>query len=145
MPIAINGFGTAYCGKSDEDANGVYVTTVFVVALYVPIIPLASYLVRPYGGAIDGRPFLYDQSFDALQVPMNWKQVISVYLKWYAGIAVGLASIVYLAGSYVDWRYPELQKKRVAELPVLLAEGAAPLMRGRAGLDVMDHSLNGYL
>jgi hypothetical protein len=112
MPLTLNGFGTAYRGKSDEDAEGIYVTTLFIVALYLPIFPLASYLVRPYGAPIDARPFIYDQSFDAVQIPMNWKQVLSVYVKWYTSVAIVIFTLVYLVGIYLDWRYPEIRWKR---------------------------------
>lgn len=121
MPLTLNGFGTAYRGKTDEDANGVYVTTLFIVAFNLPIFPLASYLVRPYGTPIDARPVVYDQSFDAVQIPVNWKQVLSVYVKWYVSVAVGIFVLVYLVGIYSDWMYPET-RWRHSSLPVFHPE-----------------------
>jgi len=49
MPYRINGFGTAYYGKRDRAEDGSYITTQWVTALWVPIVPLGSYRVLPIG------------------------------------------------------------------------------------------------
>lgn len=131
MPLTLNGFGTAYRGKADEDANGVYVTTLFIVAFNLPIFPLATYLVRPHGDTVDARPVVYDQSFDAVQIPMNWRQVLSVYLKWYVSVAVGISVFVYLVGIYIDWMYPETRWKH-SSLPMFNSEVSARIVRSAA-------------
>lgn len=46
----INGFGTKIYGKSDGKPDGTYITTLFLTALYIPVIPIKQYLVRHEGG-----------------------------------------------------------------------------------------------
>src|SRR6478672_2321665 len=48
--FTLNGFGTKIYGKSDEGSDGTYVTTLFLTALFVPVIPIKQYLVRHEGG-----------------------------------------------------------------------------------------------
>jgi hypothetical protein len=44
----VNGVGARIYGESDRDLDdGTYVTTHFLVLLFVPVFPLAAYLVRP--------------------------------------------------------------------------------------------------
>ena len=44
MPYTFNGFGTKYYGRREAAEDGSYVTTMWITALYVPILPLGSYL-----------------------------------------------------------------------------------------------------
>lgn len=96
MPVMFSGFGTMYKGKSDVDANGVYQTTLFLVAFYVPIIPLGSYLVDSHDEAIEIADWNFDSSRFAVQVPLNRKQVLGIYLKWYGCIALAVAVLALL-------------------------------------------------
>jgi hypothetical protein len=105
MPVMINGFGASYFGKKHEDENGVYVTSLFLAVFFLPVIPIASYLVRPAGAPIDAG-FLKDQAFDAVQIPIDWGQVLMVYLKWYSGAAVLIGSVLGIVSLYIRLRYP---------------------------------------
>lgn len=46
----INGIGTTIYGREEQGADGAYVTTLFFVFFFVPIIPLGAYLVADAGG-----------------------------------------------------------------------------------------------
>jgi tetratricopeptide (TPR) repeat protein len=48
MPVlhTVNGIGASVYGGSDRDPDGSYVKTHFLVAVFVPIFPLAQYLVK---------------------------------------------------------------------------------------------------
>lgn len=48
--FTLNGFGTKIYGKSDESSDGTYITTLFLTALFIPVIPIKQYLVRHEGG-----------------------------------------------------------------------------------------------
>jgi hypothetical protein len=95
MPFAFNGFGTRYYGSRDKGPDGSYITTEWVAALFVPLIPLVSYRVLPVE---TGRNFVFYYSQDYLRkpIPMCWKQVRNVYL------AVSPILIVVL---YLFWAY----------------------------------------
>src|SRR6202035_1076193 len=49
MPYTFNGFGTKYYGQREPGEDGSYVTTLWVTALWIPLLPLGSYRVRPVG------------------------------------------------------------------------------------------------
>lgn len=46
----INGIGTTIYGRDEQAADGAYVTTLFFVFFFVPLIPLGAYLVADAGG-----------------------------------------------------------------------------------------------
>ncbi|MBI2923834.1 MAG: hypothetical protein HYY18_22480 [Planctomycetes bacterium] len=47
---SLNGFGVHLYGDRDRDADGTYVTTACVCAVFVPVFPLGAYLVSPAEG-----------------------------------------------------------------------------------------------
>ncbi|MCE9581906.1 MAG: hypothetical protein K8T20_05245 [Planctomycetes bacterium] len=47
----LNGFGAGIYGSRDTDTDGTYVTTLCVSALFIPVFPIRSYLVKPAGGS----------------------------------------------------------------------------------------------
>lgn len=40
--FTLNGFGTTFVGECDYDPDGTYITTAWIVALWIPLIPLYS-------------------------------------------------------------------------------------------------------
>lgn len=46
----INGIGTTIYGREEQGADGAYVTTLFFVFFFIPILPLGAYLVADAGG-----------------------------------------------------------------------------------------------
>jgi|SRR5882672_940106 len=79
MPYTFNGFGTKYYGRREPGDDGSYVTTLWITALYIPVLPLGSYRVLPYGQATN---FLVhrSQNYHVLRVPLCWEQVWRVYM-----------------------------------------------------------------
>ena len=92
------GCGTKLYGRSDE-YDGSYVATVWIVIIWLPVIPLRSYRVRPVGGSdFDYKPILgvsYTKQYRMIKVKMNWKQVYRTYL------AVYPAAIIFLLICFV--------------------------------------------
>jgi len=79
MAHSINGVGTTFYGKRDFRADGSYVTTEWVVLLWLPLIPLRSFRVSYQGsGPTTGLGTNAEYRVFARTLP-NWKQVISVY------------------------------------------------------------------
>jgi len=89
MPFTYNGFGTKYYGEADHHPDGSFITTEWITAAYIPLIPLRSYrLVH------SGNPF--EDSFACVtfavldELPLIWSQVLRVYSfllcsgAWYA-------------------------------------------------------------
>lgn len=46
----LNGIGTTIYGREEQGDDGAYVTTLFFVVFFVPVIPLGAYLVADAGG-----------------------------------------------------------------------------------------------
>ena len=92
MPYTLNGFGTKYYGRRDQAADGSYVTTLWITALYVPLLPLGSYRVKPVG---QGTNYVIhrSQNYQVLRIPMCWEQVWRVYM-------IG-APILLLGGGFI--------------------------------------------
>ena len=80
MPFTFNGFGTKYYGEADQRPDGSFVTTEWITALYVPVIPLRSFrLARVKTG--DMNVIVYHSTSYALleRLPIAWPQVLRVY------------------------------------------------------------------
>ena len=97
-PASINGFGTTFYGRRDFRSDGSYITTEWVVALYIPLIPVRSLRVR-YTGAGEHRWYLGFGSSEKYAVyekrfPPHWKQVIFTY---------GYVAILSSWESFIGW------------------------------------------
>lgn len=91
MPFTYNGFGTTFYGEADHHADGSFITTKWIVAAYIPLIPLRSYRLarvlseNPFGNALTSPTFAV-----LAELPIFWSQVLRVYgyflcaCAWYA-------------------------------------------------------------
>ncbi len=72
--FTFNGIGYKLYGR-EEQGDGTYIATEWVVFAWVPFIPVASYLVLGYEekSPISGE-------YELNRVPLNWKQVRKTYL-----------------------------------------------------------------
>jgi hypothetical protein len=79
MPYTLNGFGTRYYGRREPAEDGSYVTTLWITALYIPVLPLGSYRVLPVG---QGTNYVVhsSQTYRVLRVPLCWEQVWRIYM-----------------------------------------------------------------
>jgi hypothetical protein len=101
MPTSLNGIGTTYYGSRDRGEDGSCVTTLFVIFLAVPIIPLASYRVLATGKATH-LVVVNSQDYVARRIPLNWKQVGNVYLGT-LGVFAAIALLVWLGAKWLYW------------------------------------------
>ena len=95
MPATYHGFGTKFYGEADKRPDGTYITTEWLVAGYVPIVPLRSLrLIRDK--AADERDFFVGRvaAYRVIEKPlMCWRQVFMTYLfvmfcaSWWAASA----------------------------------------------------------
>jgi hypothetical protein len=97
MAFTLNGVGTQYYGTRWLP-DGTYITTKWVVFVYVPIIPLGSVRVleasQPYGSlAASG------QSLSVQKVPLDLGMVLRAYA-WLVGGTVGLVVLSKLADQF---------------------------------------------
>lgn len=116
----INGCGTSLYGKAEPDpADGTHIGTLFIVGVFAPLFPLASYLVLP--AEKSGWYFLR-------KVPLNpkmrrWRQLTA------AGMALAacvIAGLVYHAQTFT-----KVQLVNVLDVPVQVAlDQASPVTVG---------------
>lgn len=80
MPYSFNGFGTRYYGEADLRPDGSFVTTTWLTALYIPLLPISSSRLVRAGGMKHG--FIHSiQSYGVVEeLPICWPQVFRVYL-----------------------------------------------------------------
>ncbi len=99
MAFSFNGMGTSFYGHDDEAPDGSYIATKWVVFLFLPMHPIASYRVRPAGDLkYHVVPPGSSQEFLAIEVPLHKKQVRKTQLaalKWIGIIIllIGLFSL----------------------------------------------------
>ena len=79
MPYTLNGCGTKYYGRRDLKADGSYITTEWIVFVYIPLIPIGSFRVQPTGKSSF---YIIGSSSEYLvqRVPFNWRQIRNVYI-----------------------------------------------------------------
>lgn len=109
MPYTFNGCGTSYYGRRHPAEDGSYVTTLWVTAVWIPLLPLRSYRVRPVGKGTNVVVHS-SQSYQVLRVPLCWPQVRNVYL-WAIPI---LAVILYFAAPHIQkwWKEDVLKSSK---------------------------------
>jgi hypothetical protein len=79
MPASLNGCGTTYYGSRDFHEDGSYITTEWIIFVYIPIFPLGSFRVLPVGKSQDLLVF-HSQNFRSQQIPLCRQQVRNTYL-----------------------------------------------------------------
>lgn len=98
MAYTLNGIGTTFYGQRDFRPDGSYITTEWIVLLYIPLVPVRSLRVV-HGGPSEPRwrfGFGSSESYNVFEkhFPPNWKQVLFTY-----GYIMLLASWTYLVAS----------------------------------------------
>jgi hypothetical protein len=93
MPFSVNGVGTTFYGNAQEEPDGSYVVTEWVVLFFVPILPLGSKRVRP---AQDTRPWwkrsVMGQHYQARKVPLHMPHLWKGY-----AVTIAVAVVLVLA------------------------------------------------
>lgn len=120
-----NGIGTSLYGRSELDGHdGTYVATLFAVVLFVPVFPVASYLVRDASNA--GRRAW---SFLA-KVPLNAASHL-----WQRTIATGILAMIAFgaAMAFEGYGHATVHIVNGLDMPVSAALGSAPRVSVPAG------------
>lgn len=68
---SINGFGTTFYGKCDYSSDGTYITTYWIILVYLPIIPLYSARILHVTPA----SFTKNSEYQYQRLPIHWQQV----------------------------------------------------------------------
>jgi hypothetical protein len=80
MPASFNGFGTRYYGKCAHSDDQSYLTTEWIIALYIPVIPLKSLRLKKDPSRDKISPISTSEGYVVFQiVPIFWPQVLRVY------------------------------------------------------------------
>lgn len=76
--FTLQGIGTTFYGQRDFRRDGTFITTEWLVFLFVPIIPIRSMRVRYEDGVNAG--FFYEHNYSVFEKSIpNWKQVLFTY------------------------------------------------------------------
>jgi hypothetical protein len=66
MPLSFMGLGTTYYGQRAFRSDGTYLTTLWVIVLWLPVFPIWSFRVRDFGP--EGKDSFYDDYADRYEV-----------------------------------------------------------------------------
>ncbi|HXU81898.1 MAG TPA: hypothetical protein VN914_10910, partial [Polyangia bacterium] len=126
----LNGIGTMLYGQSERDPDGTFIATLFFTFLFVPLVPISQYLVRPLGGR--------KWSFFG-KVPPS-----SLVVRWRQAVAVGAAVVVAMIGwAAVESRgHSDVHFVNGLDVPVQIHAGKLDLKVG-AGQRVMQRLATG--
>jgi hypothetical protein len=94
MPRSGNGIGTVYFGRSLDAEDGSYVTTVWFVLFFLPILPLRSERVLPLSQFTNGAGHTRTRYSVISRVPLVWSEVLKSYLVGW-GILAWYVSLIY--------------------------------------------------
>jgi len=95
MAFTFRGFGALNYGQREFRPDGSYVTTLWVVCLYVPVIPIHSKRIRRTGEVKYHALFPRRTYSLLLKTKPNPKQVASVYAWFGAELAIFVAARVW--------------------------------------------------
>ena len=123
MPYTLNGIGTKYYGRREAGPDGSYVTTEWIVLIYLPLIPIGSFRVCPTGKSTNA--IVYNsQQFMVKRVPVNWPQIRNIY-----GVTGAIAAT--LIGGFTLINYLENKDSRSAStLPAATLAQLSPKQTG---------------
>lgn len=86
----LNGFGTTYYGHRDYRPDGSYIATEWIVAFWIPIIPIGSFrLIEGQSKATVLPPGSRTSYHSVVPVPLNKKQIVRTY-----GVTVIIVAVI---------------------------------------------------
>jgi hypothetical protein len=97
MAYSINGFGTTYYGQGSFERDGSYITTKWVIAGTVPLIPLASLRVKE-----SGRGFSRQEMYVVEELGVDWWQAVLTYAYVYICVPISLYLIIMHEHTFIE-------------------------------------------
>jgi len=96
MAFTFNGFGTKFYGEGDLRPDGSFITTEWITAVYIPVIPLRSFRLARAKAGVNVVVF-QSQSYAVFEkLPIFWPQVGRIYA-FVACTAAWWAAMVWLS------------------------------------------------
>ena len=83
MPYSINGFGTTYYGHREEEPDRSYITTCWITAIFLPLVPIGSYRIWPSNESSRFTIVGVPGEYLVRRTPLNLRQIANVYLVFY--------------------------------------------------------------
>lgn len=93
--LSINGFGARYIGIRKTNKPDERSATMWITALYFPIIPIGRHIVQPK--SLHGTRFEY---FVLEKTPLNWKEIFLTYL--FGWIIIPIAGLTPMAFAVIE-------------------------------------------
>jgi hypothetical protein len=78
----VNGIGTMLYGESEKEPDGTHIATLCFVFFFIPLVPIAQYLVQSMGG----RKWTFYGKVPTSKTVKRWRQVVAL-----GAVAAGLA------------------------------------------------------
>ncbi|WP_225748445.1 hypothetical protein [Eikenella sp. Marseille-P7795] len=88
--FTLNGFGTTFVGECDYEPDGSYITTAWIVALWILLIPLYSARILSADSTL-----LSGTNYQIIKLPVDWRQARRIWA-YVLGIPALLALFVWM-------------------------------------------------
>ncbi len=91
VAYSMNGVGTTLYGHADEWPDGTFVKTKWVIFLFLPLLPVASYRVARVED-----PESCLEKYRLTPIPLHWRQVLATYVTGFSApvaIVLGLLAL----------------------------------------------------
>ena len=106
MPATINGCGTRFYGETAFRPDGSFITTEWIVLLWLPLIPFRSFrAVRNSAEDINAHVFIAEGYQVVERIGLYWPQVVRTYL-FTAGILGWWCFVIWLISITLNMKEP---------------------------------------
>lgn len=103
MAFSINGFGTTFYGERDLSPDGSFITTEWITAALLPIIPLRSLRVARSPENVNFVVYTSEGYYVLEKLPLCWPQVFATYSFLLAGLLWLAAILITLCKAPINW------------------------------------------
>lgn len=79
MALSLNGCGTGYKGMGEFAPDGSFITTLWSMFFYLPLVPRASMRAR----LLEGSGAFYKEYEVIKELPVHWPQALKTYAYFY--------------------------------------------------------------
>ncbi len=90
--FTLNGFGATFIGECDYEPDGTYITTAWIVALWIPLIPLYSARILSAESTM-----LSGTNYQIIKLPIHWRQAGRIW-----AYVLGMAAMIALMSLLVQ-------------------------------------------
>lgn len=103
---SINGIGIRLLGYR-RLAENVYEVTRWFTVVYLPVVPISTWVIRPVSSESGNNPLSTQHNFQILgRIPLTFERVAAMYMRNYMLAAIAFFPMLFMI-RYMETRYPD--------------------------------------